>query len=42
MNLDLPGLVKGRRLRIEVVYEGRDGARLVQRRGFDLPFSLSD
>lgn len=42
MNLDLPGLVKGRRLRIEVVYEGRDGARLVQRRGFDLPVSLAD
>jgi hypothetical protein len=40
MYLDLPGLVKGRRLRIEVVYAGRDGARLTERRGFDLPFSL--
>jgi hypothetical protein len=42
MYLDLPGLVKGRRLRIEVVYAGRDGARLTERRGFDLPFSLSN
>ncbi|MDC0429564.1 hypothetical protein OAL71_03195 [Phycisphaerales bacterium] len=42
MMLDLPGLVEGRRLRIEVVYEGRDGARLSERRGFDLPFSLAE
>jgi hypothetical protein len=42
MNLDLPGLVEGRRLRIEVVYEGRDGALLSEWRGFDLPFSMSD
>lgn len=40
IEVDLPNVVAGRRLRIEVVYRGRDGAILRQSTGFDLPVAL--
>ena len=42
IDVDLPNVVAGRRLRIDVVYRGRDGATLSQSTGFDLPVDLED
>ena len=42
IDVDLPNVVAGRRLRIDVAYQGRDGATLSQSTGFDLPVSLED
>ncbi|MHC4794117.1 MAG: hypothetical protein ACYTDE_07460, partial [Planctomycetota bacterium] len=42
VDVDLPNVVEGRRLRIDVAYQGRDGATLSQSTGFDLPVSLKE
>jgi hypothetical protein len=42
VDVDLPNVVAGRRLRIDVAYQGRDGATLSQSTGFDLPVSLKE
>ena len=42
IDVTLPNVVAGRRLRIDVSYQGRDGAILSQSRGFDLPVPLED
>ena len=42
IDVDLPNVVAGRRLQIDVAYQGRDGATLSQSTGFDLPVSLKE